>query len=234
MKEPFEKLKDELIKLHFRLFKGYLHFQVWNAIKNQMAPNLVGEEKANQNVKTINRYKGFFSPTIEAHKKIFALELAKFYDLDKQSLSIVKIINFARSNIKKLTVTEFEDFNKGRPLLDSLIENYSGVSEELLKECENILLQNGLELKSGKSVFILDSPIEKLKYIRDKYISHNQIKVLEKTMSIEEFENLFQVTSELLNKIYYALNHSTFAHFIPSKPANVDTEKLLEKLQVIV
>lgn len=231
MKEPFVKLKGDLIKLHFRLFNGYLHFQVWNAIKNQMAPNLVGEEKANQNVKTINRYKGFFTPTIEAHKKIFALELAKFYDLDKQSLSIIKIINFAISNIKKLTVAEFEKFNKGRPLLDSLVENYSGVSEKLLKECENILLQNGLELKSDKSVFIPDSLIEKLKYIRDKYLSHNQIKISEKPITIEEFDNLFQVTSDLLNKIYYALDHSTFAHFIPSKPAYRDTENLLEKLQ---
>jgi len=169
----FKKAIELLVRLHNRLFNAYLNFYIWEAFQELMTPNVVGKDEAKKNVKAINNYREFFIPTISAHNKIFIMELAKFFDIDKPTLSISKIINYLGSNQKKITVEEFKKYNRKRECLSNLVKSYQGITNNCLNECKEKLHKEGLNVEDGK--IIKNSKIWKLKQLRDQWIAHDQI-----------------------------------------------------------
>ena len=177
MSAEFTKLHSLLKRAHHALYNAYSHFLVWDSMKRLMAGNIVGNDEASKNVETINDFKNFFLPSLEANRKVFAIELARIFDLDKRALSLQKIINYTRSNKKKLKVDDFKEFNIGRNSLDSLITGYNGITEDLLKQCEKKLLE-------------INDKVKKLKKFRNTRLAHDQIAATDTVLSVEEAEDL--------------------------------------------
>jgi hypothetical protein len=226
MKSEFSELHGFLERSHDRLFLAYSHFQIWEVFQEMRAPNKVKKKQAGKNLKTMNRFNSFFGLTIEAHRRIFALELAKFFDPNKDSLSIVKIINFARINRRKLTVKEFKKFDPERPHLENLAKKYEGIQNKDLEECERLLSDNGLDLKPKKQ-----SLIWKLKKFRDQSLAHDQVKKEKIPISVREIETLFRLTEKILNLFSYKLNHNSVWHFTANDSVKRHTKLVVKHLQ---
>ena len=215
METKFETLRNFLKRSHDRLFLAYSHFQIWEALKESIAPNISGKEKADENIKTMNRYNSFFLLTIDAHRKVFALELAKFFDLNNDSLSIRKIINYSRSNKNYLKVEDFKSYNSDRDFLDNLATDYQGIQESDLDDCQTWLKEIGLNIteKESSKRIIKKSKLFKLKKFRDQALAHDQLKKENNVLNVEEIQSLFDCAEKILNRISSKLNHETWWHF---------------------
>ncbi|MFH0776370.1 MAG: hypothetical protein V1936_02035 [Patescibacteria group bacterium] len=233
IESKFSVLQNFLNQLHDRLFFAYSCFEIWESFKEMLAPNKIGKDEAVKNLKTINRFNYFFLPTQEAHRKIFSLELSKFFDLDRNSLSIVKILDFTQQNLKQLTIKEFKEFNQGREHLENLAKNYEGIQSKDLEECEKILFENGLNTKEKDREKRIEkgSLIWKLKKFRNQYLAHDQIKKEKIPLSVYDINNLFRLSGKILNLLSYKSNHNSTWHFSGNDNVKRHTNLVVQKLR---
>ncbi|QQR84214.1 hypothetical protein IPJ72_03445 [Candidatus Peregrinibacteria bacterium] len=183
-----------------RLKQIYIHsicsFYVYEAIQESKAQNILGEEKAEENAKTMGNYKGLFS-TLEYGLKIHSLmELAKIFDNAEGSLHINKLINFAKSNTKHLSSNDFKEANQEREFIDELTKEYEGLKKSDFEELDEMMSVNA-EL------------IEKLKVYRNQYLAHEDKKKKNINIAVEEVKKLFNIVEKILNMLSSKTNFST-------------------------
>lgn len=135
----FPRIMKYLKDIRSRYFRALSAFHVFETLEEALTINVVGKEVAEQNLKVIKMFSNFFPMSKESLRVYFFLELAKLFDSSNQSLQINKIINITESNISRLTVNDFEDFNKDRELITELAEEYKGITHENLEEIRKIL-----------------------------------------------------------------------------------------------
>ncbi|MDD3262901.1 MAG: hypothetical protein PHR61_03560 [Candidatus Absconditabacteria bacterium] len=190
--EKFEQAMKMIKELQINLSTAYEHFLVRDALKKSIAPNIKGDEAEN-NLDIINKFIRFFGTTFEAHRKTFALELSKFFDNDKNSLSLYKLINFIHSNIKQFNKNNFILYNKDRNIYD-LADAYKPITNKVLSNIK-------AEIEAEENL------IKKLRDYRSKNLAHNDIKTQEISLFIGEIDELFKKTQKRLNTISNRINH---------------------------
>jgi hypothetical protein len=199
MSTEFSTLIKYIDDLRHRYYKTLSAFYAYEGLRETKATNILGQEKAEQNVKTINRYKEFFMPAEEALRVYFFIELAKLFDASNQSLHIDKIINFTESNLKHLTVDALREHNteQDREFLNNLTGEYRGMAHADLIEIRDLLEKHSESL-------------ERLRTYRDKWLAHEDIKkpALPNITGIE-LHALFQVLKKILNTLTSKLNSSS-------------------------
>jgi hypothetical protein len=111
-RKPINSKKENLSE--YQRFQGYLKrlneiylealraFCAWESLKEQQAPNVVGKDEARSNFKIIDKFGGFFFPAERSLLVSFSIGLAKFFEDDKQSLNLNKLIKFAKSHRKRI------------------------------------------------------------------------------------------------------------------------------------
>ncbi len=225
----FEKLRDMLQIAHSKLFYVYGYFVIQESLQKLRAPNIIGKDKAKKNTKIMNNYNNFFVPVENSLRITYLIELTKFFDFDKDAVSISKIINYARSNMNKLTVREFEYYNKNRKYLSELIKDYDGITNDFLKDCERRLLEKGVDIQN--KCIVSDSCIYRLNRLRNQSLAHEQfVKDLDK-ISVKEIKELFEMVAEIINGISKLLNHEETWHDHESDIIKDEVELLIEKLE---
>ena len=137
--EYLDRLKD--------LYQASLwSYYIYEGLEEIRAPNFVGQEEAEKNVKIWKQFNNFFTIARQATNVYFFLELTKLFDTQEQALKIAKLINIAKNNKKRL----------------SKKNNAPGLEESDLLEIDNLL-------EANKDL------IKKLKDYRDEYICHEDI-----------------------------------------------------------
>ncbi|HBK33979.1 TPA: hypothetical protein DEP34_02065 [Candidatus Uhrbacteria bacterium] len=198
----FKTLMEYAKEMHHRYFRAISAFYAFEALKEVRAPNIVGQSDAEENAKTMARYNGLFTPAEEALRVYFFLELAKMFDSSKQALHINKILNFTASNLKKLTVDAFKEYNQSQPraFLETLVNEYKGMDHEELVVIKEMLNKH-------------ETVLEKLETYRDKWLAHDD-KKKPKLPSItgEEIKALFEVLAKMLNTITGRLNSESWTY----------------------
>lgn len=198
----FKTLMEYAKEMHQRYFRAISAFYAFEALKEVRAPNIVGQSDAEENAKTMARYNGLFTPTEEALRVYFFLELAKMFDSSKQALHINKILNFTASNLKKLAVDAFNEYNKSQPraFLETLVNEYKGMDHKELIVIKEMLNKH-------------KTTLEKLETYRDKWLAHDD-KKKPKLPSItgEEIKALFEVLAKMLNAITGKLNSESWTY----------------------
>ena len=198
----FKTLMDYAKEMHHRYFRAFSAFYAFEALKEVRAPNIVGKSDAEENAKTMARYNNFFTPVEEALRVYFFLELAKMFDSSRQALHINKILNFTTSNLKKLTVDAFKEYNQSqsRAFLETLVSEYKGMDHAELIKIKKMLNKH-------------KATLEKLETYRDKWLAHDD-KKKPKIPSItgEEIKSLFEVLAKMLNTITGRLNSESWSY----------------------
>ena len=198
----FRTLMEYAKEMHHRYFRAISAFYAFESLKEVRAPNIVGQADAEKNAKTMGKYNGLFTPAEESLRVYFFLELAKMFDSSKQALHINKILNFTASNLKKLTVNAFEEYNQNQPraFLETLVKEYKGMNHKELVIIRKMLNDHKATLK-------------KLDTYRNKWLAHDDIKK-PKVPSItgEEINALFEVLAKILNSITGRLNSESWTY----------------------
>lgn len=196
----FKILMDYAKDMHHRHHKALYAFYAYEALREIDIPSVVGKSEAEENRKTIGKYKLFFIPVQEALRVYFFLELAKLFDVSNRSLHINKAVNFTESNITQLTVEAFEEYNKNqdRAFLEELVRGYRGVNHSDLMEMRSMLNTHKKALK-------------KLKTYRDKWLVHEDISKPElPDINKGELRSMFSIIAKILNLITNQLNRETW------------------------
>lgn len=196
----FSRLIELIETMHHRYHKAYSAFWAYDSLNEILASNVVGESKADQNARILNRYGDYIQISKESLRVYFFLELAKLYDTSKESLHIEKIINYTESNLKSLTIDEFVEHNQSRILLEELIENYRGIQPSDITKVRKMMENN-------------NDSINKLSIYRDKWIAHDDIrKPTLPTLNKNEIIRLFDTLKQILNTISGKLNHEQWGY----------------------
>lgn len=198
--KEFNTLMAHIKRMQSRYFHALCAFYAYEGMREIAAPNIVGKAKAAENVETMDKYRNFFVIAQEALQHYFFLELGKLFDASNQSLHINKIINFTESNLKKLTVDAFKEYNQDRQLLKELTERYKGVEHSDLAVIKDLLDKQ-------------NSTIEKLKTYRDSWVAHDDAKKPQRpSISSQEVKDLFDILKKILNTISGKLNDETWSY----------------------
>jgi len=198
----FKTLMDYAKEMHHRYFRAFSAFYAYEALREVRAPNVVGQSDAEENAKTMAKYSGLFTPAEEALRVYFFLELVKMFDSSKKALHINKVLNFTASNLKKLTVDAFKEYNQNQPraFLETLVNEYKGMDHKELVAIRKMLDEH-------------KNTLEKLDTYRDKWLAHDD-KKKPKLPSItgEELRALFDVLAKMLNSITGRLNSESWTY----------------------
>lgn len=198
--KEFSTLMAQIKRMQSRYFHALCAFYAYEGMLEIAAPNIVGESEARENVKTMDKYRNFFVIAQEALQHYFFLELGKLFDASNQSLHINKVVNFTQSNLKKLTVDAFKEYNQDRQLLKELTERYKGI-----KHSDLIVIKDLLDKQK--------STIEKLKTYRDSWVAHDDAKKPHRpVISAQEVKDLFDTLKKILNTISGKLNDETWSY----------------------
>ena len=198
----FKTLMDYTKEMHHRYFRAFSAFYAFEALKEVRAPNIVGQSDAEENAKTMAKFNGLFTPAEEALRVYFFLELAKMFDSSKKALHINKILNFTASNLKKLTVETFKEYNQSQPreFLETLVNEYKGIDHNELVTIKEMLNEYKVTLK-------------KLDIYRNKWLAHDDKKKPElPAITGEEIKSLFDVLAKTLNSITGRLNSESWTY----------------------
>lgn len=218
MSQEFNTTISYIEKMKSRYFFALSTFYVYEALREILAPNIVGQEVAEKNVEVFKKFNEFFDPSKEALRIYFFLELAKLFDVSDQSLHITKIINYTQSNIAKLTANDFVEYNQNREFINSLIENYRGVKHDDLMVIKS-------EIEKNKDI------IEKVRTYRDQYLAHDDIKKVEVNITGEEIRILFSVLEKILNMFSSKLISTMSIYDHVERDAKDQTMRIIDHLK---
>lgn len=198
----FKTLMEYAKEMHHRYFRAISSFYAFEGLKEVRAPNIVGQSVAEENARTMSRYNGLFTPAEEALRVYFFLELAKIFDSSKQALHINMMLNFTASNLKKLTVDAFKEYNRSQPraFLETLVSEYKGMDHKELIVIKEMLNKHKVTLN-------------KLETYRDKWLAHDDKKKPRlPSITGEEIRSLFEVLAKMLNIITGRLNSESWTY----------------------
>lgn len=168
-------------------------------------------------IKIFNIFKYFFLTTKEASRCYFFIELAKFFDTSKKSLTINKVINYGEKNIAKFTKQDFLDYHNGRQILPELFAQYKQLSLSDLKKIKKGLNRN-------KAI------IKKLKIYRDKYLAHDDINKVKIGINAKEIKVLLNIVKSVIGLLYNKLDFSVNSYINFEQEPIRDLDSVMDNL----
>ncbi len=182
------------------------------------------ELECKNDIEVLKRYNYFFRAMKLAFKQYFLLELAKLFDKDSRTLSVVKLFKSAKDNYcvlsdKNELIKNFEKTNKQK-YTDDYFDSWEMLSQEKLLEIDETLKLN-------------KENIEKIIGIRNKFIAHNE-SLEEINISRDCIDDLLSVVDQILSIFESCLeNKRTISDNFKKEPVE-EIEMLFNDLNRIV
>jgi len=194
-------------------------YNLLDEMKRIIAPNIVGEEMATENVKTINRFNSFFLTTMNALNSDFFIYLAKILDKhNDEPISIWFLLKYIKNHKDKFTIADIKEFNKDNPSLEILIKRHEGITDSDIQKIDNKLKE-------------LESEHLKIKTIRDKYLVHED-KIKPSTYITEdEIMKVFNLIAEILDIFSLKTNGSCTTYKKIKDDCKTDINTLVKQLK---
>lgn len=193
---PFSKLYKETIELEKRYLQTLAAHKIYITLNKTTAINIQGKRKAEENVKAINKYLYFYSTTKEATRCYFLIELAKFFDKDNRTRSIIWMLEYAKQNKDKLSKENYVQFHKDRKNNSILFEHYKSLTA---KDLSKLLYR--VSNHSDK--------IERLITYRNQSLAHDDRKKDEVDITIAEMETLLKIVRDTVKLFYEKLDFAS-------------------------
>ncbi|WKZ29357.1 MAG: hypothetical protein QY323_01345 [Patescibacteria group bacterium] len=207
--------------MHRRYYHALSFFYLFDALREARAPNVLGQEEAEANVKTMSGYRHFFILAEKAFRTNCLLELAKMFDTSKQALSINKVLGFTEGNMKNLTVEAFEEYNqnRSREFLDELVVKYKAMNYGELVDIKKMLDRHA-------------DTLARLETYRDKWLAHDDVeKPQPPELTVDEIRDLLDVLARVLNAITGRLNSETWTYSHVEAEAKGDVRTVIDHLR---
>ena len=217
MNQEFQTLFNYAKQLRSCYLRTLAASKIFDRFNELLAPNKVGKKKAEKNVKIFSKFKYFFLTTKEAARCYFLIELAKFFDTHKKSLTVYKVIQYAEKNISKLTKQDFLDYHRGRQILPELFADYKQLSKSDLTKIKKRLGRN-------KQI------INKLIAYRNKHLAHNDVEKIKVKITVRETRALLDIVKDVIGLLYSKLDFSVNTCINFEREPVVEMDRLIEGL----
>lgn len=219
MDEPINEL-DRQLRLIKRLrdkhMEAFSSFTAFEAIQELRSPLHFGD-LAQQNAEAIGVYRGFFNISVRSLNYNFLMLISILFINDRQSLSIPKVMNIIESN--PTDVNQFSELNADRPLLESLVDDYEGLTAE-----DKANIRNKLEA--------VRPTVEILKTHRDQILAHDDInRLVPDQLTYEDIHTLMTVADEILHLLTTKLNRESTTYVVIESEIKEQTNLLVETLR---
>ena len=173
-------------------------YYIWRTLTFSRSTTEMGEEKANKNAKSMNLYKEFFVCTEYSHYQTFVINLMKFFDKDKDALSIKSLIKKIQKHKEAFTPEVLRSVYPHLEQIGAETESYLPIDQNTIDHFEQLC-------EKHKDL------ISNLKNLRDKKLAHTDIKVIEGDQSTfipNEVEELIVGIQEMFNKLSKSFDKS--------------------------
>lgn len=197
--KEFGKLFEEVKQMRKRYLITLASHKIFQNFNKLAAPNIVGERKAERNVKIFGNYLYFFMTVKETARCYFLIELAKFFDPLKQrnkTRTVYWVLDYAKKNIHQMSQENFLSYYEGRQIIPEIFENYKPLEVKDLGEIHKRLKRN-------------EDKIKRLKTYRDQYLVHDDIKKIKVRLTIREMEVLLRIVRDVIELFYNKLEFAS-------------------------
>lgn len=217
MGKEFKTLFDYAEQMRRRYLYTLAAFKIYERFNKLAAPNIVGKKRAEKGAKILNNYKYFFLTSKEATRCYFLIELAKFFDISKQSLTVYKVINYAKLHISKFSKEAFLRQDKTREILPEILAEYKPLSSNDLQKIERRLKTNSVAIKN-------------LKIYRDKYLAHDDIKKIKVTIKPKDTKVLLRIVKDTIDLLFSRLDFSSNSYRNFEEEPISDLDRVMQDL----
>jgi hypothetical protein len=207
----FSKLLSFAKKLDNRYLLTIASRKIFDEFNKLLTISIIGKKNAEANAKILGSYKYFFATTKEAVRCFFLIELAKFFDEDKQrqTLSIQNVIDFAKKRIESFSVDQFQKYHKERKIIPEIFEKYRALTQKDLDSIEKRINRNKNRVKN-------------LKTYRDKFLAHDDVKKQDILINRRDINVLLRIIKDTIGLLYMKLDFSSISY------VNYEEEPILE------
>jgi len=220
MQTEFSKLFNYIKKLKSRYLNILGSYTVYDSLGTLVTPNKIGKDKASRNVKIINGFKYFFYPVRESCRCYFLIELAKFFDKNIKSLTLLRVLDYSEENVDKLQKENFLEYHKKRNICSELFKDYKEITLTDIKKLRK-------RLTDKKNI------IKRLKDYRDQYLAHDDIEKIKISVSAREIKEILKLIKNIIEFYYLKLDFSSnYYNFWKEETVN-DTKNIVYYLQKI-
>lgn len=211
MPTKFSLLFNDIKTLRSRYLSILGAFYIYDHLLTLSAPNKVGKKSAIENVSLMNCYKYFFSVSKETCRCYFFVEIAKFFDKDKRTISLINILDFAEANILDLTKNDFLKFHNNRTFINELFNDYKELKLSDISKLRR-------DIKSKESIIL------KFKGYRDQYLAHDDAIKNKYAINISEIRQISSLISRFLKLFYLKLDFSSnsYVNYIKEPKREID------------
>ncbi len=218
--QNFAKAKDWTEKLRGRYLHTLATFRIYERFRKLTATNIVGKRKAEANAKLFSNHVYFFMPVQESCRCYFFVELAKFFDKNKnnQSLTIELLLDFSDNNINSFSKNEFLKFHSNRYFIPDLLEGYKPLTRKDIARMRRRLSRN-------KKI------IENLKTYRDKFLAHDDIDKTHVDITGPQIKILLKIIEDIIDLFYRTLDFSSNMYDNYDKQPVFAVDQVIKNLQ---
>lgn len=215
-KELFERAK----KLRSRYLQTLATFRIYDRFKRLSAPNIVGKRKAEANAKIFADYVYFFSPTQEAARCYFFIEIAKFFDKHKrrQSLTVDYVLDYALENMRSFSKAEFEKYHSDRNIISEILQGYKPFVKNDVQKLKR-------RIKKHADV------IKNLNTYRNKFLAHDDLEKVEVKITIAQIRILLNIIKDTIDLLYYKLEFASNSYLNFDKEPVRAVDRVVRNLQ---
>lgn len=176
-------------------FEAISSFYLYEAFREELAPNIVWAKKAKENGIIINNFKRFFGTLLNASIDYSLIQLSKLFDTTekslKQSLTLRFLIEYAEKNREGLGIDYFKKHYQGEEINEWLIKRFKGITPKDILALKKML---------PKKYHL----IQKFKKVRDKRLSHENIRKSQiPPVLVKEIKKLLETAEIILNILSY-------------------------------
>lgn len=215
---PFSKLFKETVQLEKRYLRTLAAHKIYISLNKSIAANIQGKRKAEENVRAVSKYTYFYSTTKEATRCYFLIELAKFFDKDSRSRSIIWMLDYAIQNKDKLSKENYIQFHKDRKSNSILFDHYKSLSFNDLSKLKKRVLNN-------------KDKIERLITYRNQELAHDDRNKDQVSITIAEMETLLKIVRDTVKLFYEKLDFASIVFDNFEKEPERDVDLLFRNLR---
>ncbi len=179
-----------------------------------------GKKTAHKNVKILKKYNYYFATTKEGLRYYLIIELAKFFEISsrKKSLTIEHLLNYSEKNLNKLSKEYFKEYHKDQEFLTKDLGSLKEISINDIQSFRKRIENN-------------KEKIQNIKYYRDEYIAHDDIKKKKYTIKNRDISTLLRLVKDIVNFYYLKLEWTSNCYDNFDKEPIRDTKRIFKDLR---
>jgi hypothetical protein len=214
----YKKLVSWVAILRSRYIRTLASEKVFDRMSELVQTKKVSKKAAEENVKIINEHKYFFNTVREGARIHVLIELAKFFDNDRDTLTVHHVISYARKNLSSFSLDEYAKFYKDDNHKMTFLAEHKHLTKEDLQRLSTRIRRH-------------KARIARLKKYRDNNLAHDGLRKARVEISKRDVYMLLELVKDVIEVFYERLSETSNSYWNFEKEPVNDIDWILKKLK---